>query len=154
MAHFHISPLSPPQNNSISPSDSLRTTSEKHRGSSDYSLDSKKRKVEDKDSMSRYVSDVTWTSNKRFLCNKMLGILTSWHIVFSGQWRRQKWWSGGWCFQWGEKNILCWDWEVIRNWMQIFKFNLCFSLIQMKCHQLFLVYMVLYLTPSCNIFAL
>ncbi|KAI2653545.1 Transducin-like enhancer protein 3-A [Labeo rohita] len=41
-------------NNSISPSDSLRTTSEKHRGSSDYSLDSKKRKVEDKDSMSRY----------------------------------------------------------------------------------------------------
>uniref|UniRef100_A0A673LLQ7 Protein groucho-2 n=1 Tax=Sinocyclocheilus rhinocerous TaxID=307959 RepID=A0A673LLQ7_9TELE len=44
-------------NNSISPSDSLRTTSEKHRGSSDYSLDSKKRKVEDKDSMSRYDSD-------------------------------------------------------------------------------------------------
>uniref|UniRef100_A0A8C2CLQ5 Groucho/TLE N-terminal Q-rich domain-containing protein n=1 Tax=Cyprinus carpio TaxID=7962 RepID=A0A8C2CLQ5_CYPCA len=37
--------------------DSLRTTSEKHRGSSDYSLDSKKRKVEDKDSMSRYDSD-------------------------------------------------------------------------------------------------
>uniref|UniRef100_A0A671SRL0 Protein groucho-2-like n=1 Tax=Sinocyclocheilus anshuiensis TaxID=1608454 RepID=A0A671SRL0_9TELE len=45
------------RNNSISPSDSLRTTSEKHRGSSDYSLDSKKRKVEDKDSMSRYDSD-------------------------------------------------------------------------------------------------
>uniref|UniRef100_A0A8C1MR36 TLE family member 3, transcriptional corepressor a n=1 Tax=Cyprinus carpio TaxID=7962 RepID=A0A8C1MR36_CYPCA len=45
------------KNNSISPSDSLRTTSEKHRGSSDYSLDSKKRKVEDKDSMSRYDSD-------------------------------------------------------------------------------------------------
>ncbi|XP_016367867.1 protein groucho-2-like [Sinocyclocheilus rhinocerous] len=44
-------------NNSISPSDSLRTTSEKHRASSDYSLDSKKRKVEDKDSMSRYDSD-------------------------------------------------------------------------------------------------
>uniref|UniRef100_A0A671NKG1 Protein groucho-2 n=1 Tax=Sinocyclocheilus anshuiensis TaxID=1608454 RepID=A0A671NKG1_9TELE len=36
---------------------SLRTTSEKHRASSDYSLDSKKRKVEDKDSMSRYDSD-------------------------------------------------------------------------------------------------
>uniref|UniRef100_A0A8C1D559 TLE family member 3, transcriptional corepressor a n=1 Tax=Cyprinus carpio carpio TaxID=630221 RepID=A0A8C1D559_CYPCA len=45
------------KNNSISPSDSLRTTSEKHRTSSDYSLDSKKRKVEDKDSMSRYDSD-------------------------------------------------------------------------------------------------
>uniref|UniRef100_A0A671NKM2 Protein groucho-2 n=1 Tax=Sinocyclocheilus anshuiensis TaxID=1608454 RepID=A0A671NKM2_9TELE len=45
------------KNNSISPSDSLRTTSEKHRASSDYSLDSKKRKVEDKDSMSRYDSD-------------------------------------------------------------------------------------------------
>uniref|UniRef100_A0A671SV16 Protein groucho-2-like n=1 Tax=Sinocyclocheilus anshuiensis TaxID=1608454 RepID=A0A671SV16_9TELE len=57
LAHFNISLLSPPQNNSISPSDSLRTTSEKHRGSSDYSLDSKKRKVEDKDSMSRYDSD-------------------------------------------------------------------------------------------------
>uniref|UniRef100_A0A8C9ZM25 TLE family member 3, transcriptional corepressor n=1 Tax=Sander lucioperca TaxID=283035 RepID=A0A8C9ZM25_SANLU len=36
---------------------SLRAASEKHRGSSDYSLDSKKRKVDDKDSMSRYVSD-------------------------------------------------------------------------------------------------
>uniref|UniRef100_A0A8C6UUG7 TLE family member 3, transcriptional corepressor n=1 Tax=Neogobius melanostomus TaxID=47308 RepID=A0A8C6UUG7_9GOBI len=44
------------QNNSISPSDSLRAASEKHRGSSDYSLESKKRKVDDKDSMSRYVS--------------------------------------------------------------------------------------------------
>uniref|UniRef100_A0A7N6B3X8 Groucho/TLE N-terminal Q-rich domain-containing protein n=1 Tax=Anabas testudineus TaxID=64144 RepID=A0A7N6B3X8_ANATE len=44
------------QNNSISPSESLRTASEKHRSSSDYSLDSKKRKVE-KDSMSRYDSD-------------------------------------------------------------------------------------------------
>uniref|UniRef100_A0A4W4FBB9 TLE family member 3, transcriptional corepressor n=1 Tax=Electrophorus electricus TaxID=8005 RepID=A0A4W4FBB9_ELEEL len=44
-------------NNSISPSDSLRTGSEKHRGSSDYSLDSKKRKMEEKDSMSRYDSD-------------------------------------------------------------------------------------------------
>lgn len=43
------------QNNSISPSESLRTASEKHRSSSDYSLDSKKRKVEEKDSMSRYV---------------------------------------------------------------------------------------------------
>lgn len=41
------------QNNSISPSESLRTASEKHRSSSDYSLDSKKRKVEEKD---RYVS--------------------------------------------------------------------------------------------------
>lgn len=44
------------QNNSVSPSDSLRAASEKHRGSSDYGLDSKKRKVDDKDSMSRYVS--------------------------------------------------------------------------------------------------
>ncbi|XP_070785073.1 transducin-like enhancer protein 3-B isoform X17 [Enoplosus armatus] len=41
-------------NNSVSPSDSLRAASEKHRGSSDYGLDSKKRKVDDKDSMSRY----------------------------------------------------------------------------------------------------
>ncbi|XP_077941771.1 transducin-like enhancer protein 3-B isoform X7 [Gasterosteus aculeatus] len=60
---FH-SPLNhPPKeresstNNSVSPSDSLRAASEKHRGSSDYSLDSKKRKVDDKDSMSRYDSD-------------------------------------------------------------------------------------------------
>ncbi|TMS06040.1 Transducin-like enhancer protein 3-B, partial [Larimichthys crocea] len=45
------------RNNSISPSESLRTSSEKHRSSSDYSLDSKKRKVEEKDSMSRYDSD-------------------------------------------------------------------------------------------------
>ncbi|XP_077477914.1 transducin-like enhancer protein 3-B isoform X4 [Stigmatopora argus] len=44
-------------NNSVSPSDSLRTASEKHRGSSDYGLDSKKRKVDDKDSMNRYDSD-------------------------------------------------------------------------------------------------
>ncbi|XP_041793357.1 transducin-like enhancer protein 3-B isoform X2 [Chelmon rostratus] len=44
-------------NNSVSPSDSLRAASEKHRGSSDYSLDSKKRKVDDKDSMIRYDSD-------------------------------------------------------------------------------------------------
>uniref|UniRef100_A0A8C7X9Y9 TLE family member 3, transcriptional corepressor a n=1 Tax=Oryzias sinensis TaxID=183150 RepID=A0A8C7X9Y9_9TELE len=44
-------------NNSISPSESLRTSSEKHRSSSDYSLDSKKRKVEEKDSVSRYDSD-------------------------------------------------------------------------------------------------
>uniref|UniRef100_A0AAQ5XZH0 Groucho/TLE N-terminal Q-rich domain-containing protein n=1 Tax=Amphiprion ocellaris TaxID=80972 RepID=A0AAQ5XZH0_AMPOC len=44
-------------NNSVSPSDSLRAASEKHRGSSDYGLDSKKRKVDDKDSMSRYDSD-------------------------------------------------------------------------------------------------
>uniref|UniRef100_A0A6Q2WSJ4 Groucho/TLE N-terminal Q-rich domain-containing protein n=1 Tax=Esox lucius TaxID=8010 RepID=A0A6Q2WSJ4_ESOLU len=41
-------------NNSVSPSDSLRAASEKHRGSSEYSMDSKKRKVEEKDSMSRY----------------------------------------------------------------------------------------------------
>lgn len=40
----------------MSPSDSLRAASEKHRSSSDYGLDSKKRKVDDKDSMSRYVS--------------------------------------------------------------------------------------------------
>uniref|UniRef100_A0AAV2L7T3 Transducin-like enhancer protein 3-B n=1 Tax=Knipowitschia caucasica TaxID=637954 RepID=A0AAV2L7T3_KNICA len=44
-------------NNSVSPSDSLRTATEKHRSSSDYSLESKKRKVEEKDSMSRYDSD-------------------------------------------------------------------------------------------------
>uniref|UniRef100_A0A8C7HBU8 TLE family member 3, transcriptional corepressor n=1 Tax=Oncorhynchus kisutch TaxID=8019 RepID=A0A8C7HBU8_ONCKI len=41
--------------NNVSPTDSLRTASEKH-SSSDYSLDSKKRKVDEKDSMSRYVS--------------------------------------------------------------------------------------------------
>uniref|UniRef100_UPI00358E4127 transducin-like enhancer protein 3 isoform X6 n=1 Tax=Myxine glutinosa TaxID=7769 RepID=UPI00358E4127 len=39
--------------NSVSPSDSLRTT-EKHRSSSDYLSDSKKRKAEDKESLSRY----------------------------------------------------------------------------------------------------
>uniref|UniRef100_A0A4W6BR08 TLE family member 3, transcriptional corepressor n=1 Tax=Lates calcarifer TaxID=8187 RepID=A0A4W6BR08_LATCA len=50
----HSLPHTPP-NNSVSPSDSLRAASEKHRGSSDYGLDSKKRKVDDKDS--RYVSD-------------------------------------------------------------------------------------------------
>lgn len=44
------------QNNSVSPSDSLRVASEKHRSSSDYGLDSKKRKVEDKDSNRGYVS--------------------------------------------------------------------------------------------------
>lgn len=42
------------QNNSVSPSDSLRA-SEKHRASSDYSLDPKKRKMEEKDNL-RYVS--------------------------------------------------------------------------------------------------
>uniref|UniRef100_A0A3Q0SJ17 TLE family member 3, transcriptional corepressor n=1 Tax=Amphilophus citrinellus TaxID=61819 RepID=A0A3Q0SJ17_AMPCI len=47
----------PHTNNSVSPSDSLRAASEKHRSSSDYGLDSKKRKVDDKDSMSRYDSD-------------------------------------------------------------------------------------------------
>nr|XP_046197941.1 transducin-like enhancer protein 3-A [Oncorhynchus gorbuscha] len=45
------------QNNSVSPSDSLRAASDKHRSSSDYSMDSKKRKVEEKDAMSRYDSD-------------------------------------------------------------------------------------------------
>lgn len=44
------------QNNSVSPSDSLRVASEKHRSSSDYSLDTKKRKVDDKDSNRGYVS--------------------------------------------------------------------------------------------------
>uniref|UniRef100_A0A3B4A3V3 Uncharacterized protein n=1 Tax=Periophthalmus magnuspinnatus TaxID=409849 RepID=A0A3B4A3V3_9GOBI len=53
----HSSSLLMPGNNSVSPSDSLRAASEKHRGSSDYGLDSKKRKVDDKDSMSRYDSD-------------------------------------------------------------------------------------------------
>ncbi|XP_061451783.1 transducin-like enhancer protein 3 isoform X9 [Rhineura floridana] len=43
-------------NNSISPSESLRA-SEKHRSSTEYGVDSKKRKVEEKDSMSRYDSD-------------------------------------------------------------------------------------------------
>lgn len=43
------------QNNSISPSESLRA-SEKHRSSTDYSIDSKKRKAEEKDGLSRYVS--------------------------------------------------------------------------------------------------
>uniref|UniRef100_A0A8B9E4C4 TLE family member 3, transcriptional corepressor n=1 Tax=Anser cygnoides TaxID=8845 RepID=A0A8B9E4C4_ANSCY len=45
-----------PGNNSVSPSESLRA-SEKHRSSTDYSIDSKKRKAEEKDSMSRYDSD-------------------------------------------------------------------------------------------------
>ncbi|NXR12140.1 TLE3 protein, partial [Semnornis frantzii] len=40
----------------FSPSESLRA-SEKHRSSTDYSIDSKKRKAEEKDSMSRYDSD-------------------------------------------------------------------------------------------------
>lgn len=43
-------------NNSISPSESLRA-SEKHRSSTDYSIDSKKRKAEEKDGLSRYDSD-------------------------------------------------------------------------------------------------
>ncbi|XP_027707420.1 transducin-like enhancer protein 3 isoform X3 [Vombatus ursinus] len=43
-------------NNSVSPSESLRA-SEKHRSSADYGIDSKKRKAEEKDSMSRYDSD-------------------------------------------------------------------------------------------------
>uniref|UniRef100_A0A665UAL3 Groucho/TLE N-terminal Q-rich domain-containing protein n=1 Tax=Echeneis naucrates TaxID=173247 RepID=A0A665UAL3_ECHNA len=50
----HSLPHKLPANNSVSPSDSLRAASEKHRGSSDYGLDSKKRKVDDKD---RYDSD-------------------------------------------------------------------------------------------------
>uniref|UniRef100_A0A667ZEN6 TLE family member 3, transcriptional corepressor n=1 Tax=Myripristis murdjan TaxID=586833 RepID=A0A667ZEN6_9TELE len=53
----HSLPHTLRSNNSVSPSDSLRAASEKHRGSSDYGLDSKKRKVDDKDSMSRYDSD-------------------------------------------------------------------------------------------------
>ncbi|KAM8783338.1 transducin-like enhancer protein 3 isoform 10-T10 [Rhynchonycteris naso] len=44
------------QNNSVSPSESLRA-SEKHRGSADYSMEAKKRKAEEKDSLSRYDSD-------------------------------------------------------------------------------------------------
>ncbi|XP_023608854.1 transducin-like enhancer protein 3 isoform X21 [Myotis lucifugus] len=40
-------------NNSVSPSESLRV-SEKHRGSADYSMEAKKRKAEEKDSLSRY----------------------------------------------------------------------------------------------------
>ncbi|XP_019063603.1 transducin-like enhancer protein 3 isoform X13 [Fukomys damarensis] len=43
-------------NNSVSPSESLRT-SEKHRGSADYNMEAKKRKAEEKDSLSRYDSD-------------------------------------------------------------------------------------------------
>ncbi|KAH0620128.1 hypothetical protein JD844_014753, partial [Phrynosoma platyrhinos] len=43
-------------NNSISPSESLRH-SEKHRSSAEYGIESKKRKAEEKDSMSRYDSD-------------------------------------------------------------------------------------------------
>lgn len=38
----------------MSPSESLRA-SEKHRGSADYSMEAKKRKAEEKDSLSRYV---------------------------------------------------------------------------------------------------
>ncbi|NWW35624.1 TLE3B protein, partial [Panurus biarmicus] len=52
----HRELLPSPQNNSVSPSESLRA-SEKHRSSTDYSIDSKKRKAEEKDSMSRYDSD-------------------------------------------------------------------------------------------------
>ncbi|XP_069079046.1 transducin-like enhancer protein 3 isoform X7 [Pleurodeles waltl] len=43
-------------NKSVSPSDSLRA-SEKHRSSVDYSLETKKRKADDKDNLSRYDSD-------------------------------------------------------------------------------------------------
>ncbi|XP_048225275.1 LOW QUALITY PROTEIN: transducin-like enhancer protein 3 [Perognathus longimembris pacificus] len=43
-------------NNSVSPSESLRA-SEKHRGSADYGMEAKKRKAEEKDSLSRYDSD-------------------------------------------------------------------------------------------------
>uniref|UniRef100_A0A8C7I9I2 TLE family member 3, transcriptional corepressor n=1 Tax=Oncorhynchus kisutch TaxID=8019 RepID=A0A8C7I9I2_ONCKI len=53
------------ENNSVSPSDSLRAASDKHRSSSDYSMDSKKRKVEEKDAMSRYVSGSTHTPTPR-----------------------------------------------------------------------------------------
>ncbi|XP_075752936.1 transducin-like enhancer protein 3 isoform X9 [Pelodiscus sinensis] len=49
-------PNLPLTNNSVSPSESLRA-SEKHRSSTDYSIEAKKRKAEEKDSMSRYDSD-------------------------------------------------------------------------------------------------
>ncbi|XP_040825936.1 transducin-like enhancer protein 3 isoform X10 [Ochotona curzoniae] len=52
----HRALLEPGSNNSVSPSESLRA-SEKHRGSADYSLEAKKRKAEEKDSLSRYDSD-------------------------------------------------------------------------------------------------
>ncbi|KAF5925303.1 hypothetical protein HPG69_001747 [Diceros bicornis minor] len=52
----HIESPSCFQNNSVSPSESLRA-SEKHRGSADYSMEAKKRKAEEKDSLSRYDSD-------------------------------------------------------------------------------------------------
>lgn len=51
---FNPKPSSSFQNNSVSPSESLRA-SEKHRGSADYSMEAKKRKAEEKDSLSRYV---------------------------------------------------------------------------------------------------
>ncbi|XP_025245870.1 transducin-like enhancer protein 3 isoform X26 [Theropithecus gelada] len=50
---FNPKPSSSFQNNSVSPSESLRA-SEKHRGSADYSMEAKKRKAEEKDSLSRY----------------------------------------------------------------------------------------------------
>ncbi|XP_055133929.1 transducin-like enhancer protein 3 isoform X26 [Symphalangus syndactylus] len=53
---FNPKPSSSFQNNSVSPSESLRA-SEKHRGSADYSMEAKKRKAEEKDSLSRYDSD-------------------------------------------------------------------------------------------------
>lgn len=57
------------QNNSVSPSESLRA-SEKHRGSADYGMETKKRKAEEKDSLSRYVS---WRARwpPRGLCWKL-----------------------------------------------------------------------------------
>ncbi|XP_045443390.1 transducin-like enhancer protein 3 isoform X25 [Pipistrellus kuhlii] len=48
-----IMPFLSQENNSVSPSESLRA-SEKHRGSADYSMEAKKRKAEEKDSLSRY----------------------------------------------------------------------------------------------------
>lgn len=59
------------QNNSVSPSESLRA-SEKHRGSADYSMEAKKRKAEEKDSLSRYVCLMA----QRALLGSVLGRLS------------------------------------------------------------------------------
>jgi hypothetical protein len=56
---FDLEPPSCLQNNSVSPSESLRA-SEKHRGSADYSMEAKKRKADEKDSLSRYVRPRTF----------------------------------------------------------------------------------------------
>lgn len=60
--NVHIRSPSCFQNNSVSPSESLRA-SEKHRSSAEYSMEAKKRKAEEKDSLSRYVCvRVRWES--------------------------------------------------------------------------------------------